>query len=148
MLTRHDDQGRNKEKKVSLGVTTQNIGVTAWKACGASSTSIASHCQQKSHQSRNSAWMWLRPRSAAAPRCSCIAAVVNQGRLAWGSGCGKLLPCATSARFSNRSGSDTGHTTQHSAGHPRAYTRIILGHAAHHLPDRRFLRSVCGTHVL
>jgi hypothetical protein len=29
MLTRHDNQGRNKEKKVSLGVTAQNIGVTA-----------------------------------------------------------------------------------------------------------------------
>ncbi len=30
----------------------------------------------------------------------------------------------------------------------RAYTRIVLGHAAHHLPDRRFIRSVCGAHVL
>nr|CUV44194.1 protein of unknown function [Ralstonia solanacearum] len=30
----------------------------------------------------------------------------------------------------------------------RAYTRIILGHAAHHLSDRRLVRSVAGTHVL
>ena len=30
----------------------------------------------------------------------------------------------------------------------RAYTRIVLGLAAHHLPDRRFIRSVSGAHVL
>lgn len=30
----------------------------------------------------------------------------------------------------------------------RAYTRIVLGHVAHHLPDRRLIRSVSGTHVL
>jgi hypothetical protein len=29
-----------------------------------------------------------------------------------------------------------------------AYSRIILGHTVHHLPDRRFIRSVRSAHVL
>ena len=60
----------------------------------------------------------------------------------------KLLPCATFARRSNRSGWLPSKKTYKTLVTRRAYTRIILGHAAHHLTDRRFIRSVCSAHVL
>ena len=60
----------------------------------------------------------------------------------------KLLPCATFTRSSNRSGWVPGKKTHQTLATRRAYTRIILGHAAHHLPDRRFIRSVRSAHVL
>ena len=69
-------------------------------------------------------------------------------RRAGSSGCEKLLPCTTFARCSNRPGRVPSKTTHHSAGHPSGVHPNHLGHAAHHLPDRRFIRSVCSAHVL
>lgn len=49
---------------------------------------------------------------------------------------------------SNRSGWVHSKKTDKTLTTRRAYTRITLGHAAHHLSDRRFIRSVRSAHVL
>lgn len=106
--------------------------------------------------------MWMGPLFATIPCCPYTAEFGCEGRAVAfhcypqreplrgpeSSDCEKLLLCATFTRSSNRSGWVPGKKTHQTLATRRAYTRIILGRTAHHLPDRRFIRSVRSAHVL